>query len=86
MGIDINISLENFARLLHLFYDGVDILNVNLHDFKYPDGETALTTSLLLYGNENPTLVWNEEVKYYTLTAQVLVVRSCSAPAKIRRV
>ena len=44
--IDIDISLENFARLLHLSCKGVDIHNVNLHDFEYLDGETDLTASL----------------------------------------
>ena len=53
-------------------YYGVDIHNVDLHDFKYSDGETAFTTSLLLHGDENPALVKNEEVKYYTLITQVL--------------
>ena len=44
--IDIDISLENFTRLLHLSCKGVDIHNVNLHDFEYQDGETDLTASL----------------------------------------
>ena len=64
--------MEKLTRLLHLSYDCVDIHNVNLHDFGYSDGETALTASLLLQGDENTSLVRNEEVKYYTLTAQVL--------------
>ena len=51
---------------------GVDIHNVNLHDFEYLNGETTLTASLLLHGDENPALVRNEEVKYYALTTQVL--------------
>ena len=72
MGKDINISLERFSHLLHLSCEGVDIYNVDLHEFEYPDGEFALTASLLLHSDENPTLVRNEEVKYYTLTAQVL--------------
>ena len=46
--------------------------NVDLNIFEYPDGETALTASFLLHDNDNPTLVRNEEVKYYTLNAQVL--------------
>ena len=50
----------------------VDIYNVDLHDSDYPDGESAHTTSLLLHDDDNPSLVRNEEVKYYTLTAQVL--------------
>ena len=69
LGKDINISLDWFANLLHLFCEGVDIYNVDLHDFEYPDGESALTVSLLLHDDDNPTLVRNEEVKYYTLTA-----------------
>ena len=72
MGIDVKISLEKFACLLHLSSEGVDVHNVDLHDFAYPDGETALTASQLLHGDENPALVRKEEVKYYTLTAQVL--------------
>jgi len=72
MGIDINISMEKFSCLLHLSCEGVDIYNIDLHDFEYPNGETALTASLLLHDEENPALVRNEEVKYYTLTAQVL--------------
>jgi len=41
--------------------------------FEFPNGETALTTSLLLHGDANPNLVKNEEVEYYTLTIQVLL-------------
>ena len=69
---DINISLDKFACLLHLFCEGVDIYNVDLNDFEYPDSESALTASLLLYNDENLTLIRNEEVKYYILTDQVL--------------
>ena len=69
---DINISLEKFTHLLHLSYEGVDIYNVDLHDFEYPDAESAHTASLLLYDDDNTTLIRNEEVKLYTLTAQVL--------------
>jgi len=43
-----------------------------IHDFEYPDNESALTASLLLHDDDNPTLVRNEEVKYYMLTDQVL--------------
>ena len=64
--------MDKFALLLHLSYECVDIHNVNLHDFEYSDGETALTASLLLHGDENSALARNEEVKYYTLTVQVL--------------
>ena len=72
MGRDINISLEKFASLLHLSCEGVDIYNVDLHDFAYPDGESAHTVSTLLHDDDNPGLVRNEEVKCYTLTAQIL--------------
>ena len=69
---NINISLDKFAHLLRLSCEGVDIYNVDLHDFDYPDGESALTVSLLLHDDGNPALVRNGEVKYCTLTAQVL--------------
>jgi len=72
MGTDIKISLEKFVRLLHLSCEGVDIHNVDLDYFAYPDGEFALIASLILHSDENPSLVRNEEVKYYTLTAHVL--------------
>ena len=72
MGKDINISLEKFACILHLSCKSADIHNVDLDDFAYPDNESTLNGSLLLHGDENPTLVRNEGVKYYTLTAQVL--------------
>jgi len=68
LGKDINISLDRFAHLLHLSCEGVDIYNVDLHEFDYPDGESALTASVLLHDDDNPTLVRNQEVKYYTLT------------------
>jgi len=57
---------------LYLSYEGVDIYNVDIHDFEYPDGEPSLNASLLLHDDDNPGLVRNEEVKYYTLTSQVL--------------
>jgi len=72
LGKDINISFEKFAHLLHLSCEGVDIYNVDLHDFEYPNGESVLTASLLLHDDDNSALVRNEEVKYYTFTAQVL--------------
>ena len=68
MGTDIKISLENFACIQHLSCEGVDIHNVDVDDFAYPGGESALTASLLFHSDENPALVRNEEVKYYTLT------------------
>ena len=71
MGKDINISLDKFSHLLHLSCEGKDVYNVDLHEFAYPDGEFAHTASILLHDNDNPALVRNEEVKYYTLTAQI---------------
>jgi len=67
--MDINISLNRFAHLLHLSFEGVDIYNIDLHEFEYPDSESAPITSLLLHDDDNPALVRNEEVKYYILTA-----------------
>jgi len=69
LGKDIDITLQQFARHLHLSCEGVDIYNFDLHDFEYPDGESAHTASILLHADDNPGLVRNEEVKYYTLTA-----------------
>jgi len=66
---DINISLDWFAYLLYLSCEGVDIYNVNIHNFEYLDDESSLTASLLLHDDDNPALTRNEEVKYYTLTA-----------------
>ena len=70
--MDINISLERFVRIFKLSCNGVEIFYSNLHDFEYPDGETALTASRLLHDDDNPGLVRHEEVKRYTLSAQVL--------------
>jgi len=67
LGRDIDISLQEFAHHLHLSCEGEDIYNLDLHDFIYPDGESALTASTLLHGDDNPGLVRNEEVKHYTL-------------------
>jgi len=64
--------LVRFTHLLHLSCEGVDIYNIDVHNFEYPDGESALTASLLLHDDDNPALVRNKEVKYYMLTAQVL--------------
>ena len=66
LGKDINISLDKFAHLLYLSCEGVDIYNVDLNDFAYPDGESAHIASILLHDDDNPTLVRNEEVKYST--------------------
>ena len=54
--MDINISLEHFARFFKLSCDGVEIIYSDLHDFEYLDGENALTVSRLLYDNENQGL------------------------------
>ena len=70
--MDISISLERFVRIFKLSCDGVEIFHSNLHDFEYPDDESALTTSCLLHDDDNPGLVRNGEVKRYTLPAQVL--------------
>ena len=72
MNVDINISLEHFARIFKLSCDGAEIFYSDLHDFEYPDGESTLTASRLLHDDDNPGLVRNEEVKRYTLPAQVL--------------
>jgi len=69
--MDINISLKHFARIFKLSCDAVEIFYSDLHDFKYPDGESALTASRLLYDNDNLGLVRNKEVKCYILHAQV---------------
>ena len=59
LGKDIDISLQEFSRHLHLPCEGIDIYNLDLHDFTYPDGESALTASTLLHGDDNPGLVSN---------------------------
>ena len=56
LGKDINISLDRLAYLLHLSCEGVDIYNVDIHDFEYPDGESSLTASLLLHDDDNMSL------------------------------
>jgi len=63
LGRDIDISLQEFARHLHLSCEGVDVYSLDLHDFSYPAGESALTASTLLHGDDNPSLVRNEEVR-----------------------
>ena len=54
---DTNISLDRFAHLLHLSCKGVDIYNIDIHNFEYPDSESALTASLLLHDDNNMALV-----------------------------
>ena len=54
LGKDINISLKKFANLLHLSCEGGDIYNVDLHEFTYPDGESAHTASILLHDDDKP--------------------------------
>ena len=49
LGKDIDISLQQFRRHQHLSCEGVDIYNFDLHDFEYPDSESAQTASTLLY-------------------------------------
>ena len=53
---DINISLDRFAHLLYLSCESLDIYNVNIHDFEYPDGESAPIVSVLLHDDDNPAL------------------------------
>jgi len=72
LGRDIDIPLDQFADLLHLSCGGVDVYSFDIHDFDYPAGESALTASTLIHGDDNPGLVRNEEVNKFTLTAQVL--------------
>ena len=69
---DINISLEVFARSLHLSCKGIDIFLFDLDDFEYSDDETPLTASQVIHDYDNPALVKNEEMKYYTFTAKIL--------------
>ena len=69
LGRDIDISLARFADLLHLSYGGVDVYTFDLNDFEYPNGESALTVSTLIHGDDNPGLVRNEEVNKFTLTS-----------------
>ena len=69
LGRDIDISLQEFADLLHLSCGGVDVYSFDLQDFEYPAGESALTALTLLHGSDNPGIVRNEEVRNYTLTA-----------------
>ena len=45
---------------------------MDFDDFEFPNGESTLIASLLLHGDNNPGLVKKKEVKYYTLTAQVV--------------
>ena len=45
LGKDSNIPINKFAHLLRLSCESADIYNVYLHDFVYPDGESALTAS-----------------------------------------
>jgi len=63
----ISMSLEVFSRILHLSCEGTNIFHVDLDDFEFPDDETALTASRLLHDDDNPALVKNKKVKYYTL-------------------
>ena len=69
--IDSN-TLEVFARILHLSCESADIFPFDLDDYEYFDDEIALIASQLLHDDNDPTLVKNEVVKYYNLTAQIL--------------
>ena len=44
----------------------------DLLDFEFPEGESSLTASTLIHGDNNPGLVRNEVVSRYTLTSQIL--------------
>jgi len=73
LGRDIKLNLDQFASILHLSPGGVDVYSNDLQDFgEYPEGESALTASTLLHGDNNPGLVRNEVVSRYTLQSQVL--------------
>ena len=72
LGRDIDIDLDQLADILHLSSGGADVYTSDLHDFEYPDGESALTASTLIHGDNNPGLVRNEVVSRFTLTSQVL--------------
>ena len=73
LGKDIELYIDQFADILHLSPGGVDVYTYDLHDFEgYPEGESALTASTLIHGDNNPGLVRNEVVSRYTFTSQVL--------------
>jgi len=72
LGRDIDLDISQFADILHLSTGGADVYTYDLHDFEYPDGESALTASTLIHGDDNPGLVRNEVVSKFTLTSQVL--------------
>jgi len=61
-----------FTCILHLSYEGANIYDYDLEDFEYPDNESPYTVSRLLHNDDNPALIKNKEVKYYTLTTQIL--------------
>jgi len=64
------IPIEIFSRVLHVSCDGVCIFHYNLEDFEYPENESPFTASRLLHNDDDPALVKNKEVKYYTHMAQ----------------
>ena len=72
LGRDINISISQFADILHLPTGGADVYTFDLLDFEFPEGESSLTASTLIHGDDNPSLVRNEVVSRYTLTSQIL--------------
>ena len=72
LGRDINLDIGQFADILHLSPGGADVYTHDLHDFDYPEGESALTASTLIHGDDNPGLVRNEVVSRFSLTSQVL--------------
>ena len=72
LGREIDLSIGRFARILHLSSGGADVYTHDLHDFEFPEGESSLTASTLIHGDDNPGLVRNEVVSRYTLQSQVL--------------
>jgi len=69
---NIKVPLDVFARILHLSCEGPDMYDFDLEDFDYPENESPYTASHLLHDDDNPTLVKDEELNYYTIMAQVL--------------
>ena len=70
---DLNLHLDVFAKILKLGNVRVDIFEHNLLSFdQYAENESYVSASALLHGNDNPTLIENEEVKHFTLISQIL--------------
>ena len=69
---NIKVPLDVFARILHLSCEGAGVYGFDLKDFDYPENKAPYTASHLLHNDDNPNLEKNEEVKYCTITTQVL--------------